>query len=217
MRLAIVGLLLVALSAHAAGCSDGSPRATTSGGSWSPPRSTSGGPSSSSGGVPDAGDLADASVGHPDPGRLCDPLEQRGEDIEATVYAGEPPPAIGGTMTPGTYKLTLIERYTGAPGGPLPEEEDAGGPPPPTSGQGGRATMYILGDAIRFVESWGAYDSLPPDSSRGVSYVAQGTALEMTELCPSAGEAQSLPYTVQGNSIALYTTIGRLSYQRSFD
>ncbi len=214
MRIVVVGLLMFGLVINASACSDEAPPVTEGGGSSS---SGSSGNGSSSGNVVDAGGLVDGPTGRPDPARLCDPLAQRGQDVEATVYSGAPPPAIGGTITPGTYELILLERYTRAPGGPQPEELDAGEPPPPTSGQGGRATMYVLGNAIRFVEAWGALSSLPPDSTRGVSYVPKGTALETIEECPSAGKTKSIQYTVQGNSIALFTDTDRQVYQRTLE
>lgn len=215
MRIAVVGLLMLGLAINASACSDEAPPVTEGGGSSS---SGSSGNGSSSGNGVDAGSLVDGPTGRPDPARLCDPLAQRGQDVEATVYSGAPPPAIGGTITPGTYELVLLERYTGTSSGPPPEDPEGGEPRPPTSDPGGgRATIYILGNALRFVESWGTYGSLPPDSTRGVSYVAKETALETIEECPSAGKTKSIQYTVQGNSITLITDTYRQIYQRSLE
>jgi hypothetical protein len=207
MRGVCVGLVVSGLIGVVAGvgaCGDEYPPVADPGGGYSSSGVTSSGGASGDGG-PEAATLSDGA--RPGAERLCDPLPQRGASVEETVYPGTPPPAVGGTIQPGTYELIIIERYTGADAPPPAEDQDGGEdiPPPPASDQAGRATLYVLGNAVRFVESYGAVGALPQDSTRGVSYIVKGTGLETLEECPSAGKTKTIPFTVAGTTIALFT------------
>ena len=190
-------------------CSDDMPPGAVDGTSSSSGASSGG---NDGGGVTEAGSLSDSSRVAPE--RLCDPLAQRSELVEEVKYGGTAPPAVGGVLTPGTYQLTFLEQYTGVDG-PPPEE---GGEPTGPTGQAGRVTMYVLGNAIRFVEAYGATGSLPQDTTRGVSYLVNGTTLALNEECPSAGKTSSMSFTVQGSTITLYPDANRRQlFQRLLD
>jgi hypothetical protein len=139
---------------------------------------------------------------------LCDPLPQVGHDVSEYAFAKEVRPSVGGTITPGTYRLYELREYKGAPPpapASLSEEEQIQMYSPKPTGHLGRATLYVTSDALRFNEARGEGGSLPTtDTTRGFTYRAQETKLELVSECPTRGQRSSVSFSAYGDWLTLY-------------
>lgn len=131
---------------------------------------------------------------------LCAPVAQLGDSIVESPVVGAAPPALGGTVTDGTYVLTARDAYGASP----PPNEDAG-PAGTDAGSSDvkRATMVIAGSTIRISGSRAAQGApLPADVTTGATFTVVGTSLATTPACP-AGPVVNIPYSAVGTGIAL--------------
>jgi hypothetical protein len=142
----------------------------------------------------------------PLPADLCNDIEVSGPQVFEIERLGEAPPALGGTITPGTYQLAELFAYAG------PQFADAGvedggrdeSPSERVTHRVAQATLIATGSTLRIIEAVGDENSPSTPSMRGVTYRVEGTNLIATEACPTAGTPQTIPFTaLDGGTLSL--------------
>lgn len=137
---------------------------------------------------------------------LCQGLVRGGQPISELEHASDPPPALGGTVVPGTYDLSELIVYSGPP-----DPGSSGGGGPVTTRVTGRAaqiTLVITEFELRSIEARGAPDGdggLLEGRSRAGLYRTDGTSLFETEVCPGTSLPVALPFSAVGGGLALFT------------
>lgn len=133
----------------------------------------------------DAGPLPDAGGG-------CVTGAQLGTAVLQQIVAGAAPPPTGGAIVPGTYILTTMSTYGGAPG--------------PSGAQGqftliiGASTMIIVGDRAA-----GPISPLAAAASTTQKYSPAGAQLFFSLVCPpTSAFVTRAGYSAVGNTLTLY-------------
>lgn len=181
----------------AAACSstEDRPAAGTGGGipaSGLPGSSGGAGDASADGGSNDA--TADA-----DAGNLCAGITQEGDPADEIALSGSAPPPLGGVIADGTYILTELTAYG------QQTSNDAGEGTTGLTGVVARATVVFAGGTLKKIEARGT-KAVPPtsDAVTGASFVVNGTSLQTTSVCPTAGTTKSIPFSAVGGGVALF-------------
>ena len=138
---------------------------------------------------------------------LCEDLAPGGELLPSMTLPGEPPPPLGGALSPGTYDLTSLYLYGGSNGDT--EDPDASLPPRPPS-ESAQATLVVTADTIEIARGAGAADDGGfADATISYGWIrVDGTDLVVDELCPTR-QTSRIPYSAVGDAIALYTATNR--------
>jgi hypothetical protein len=168
--------------------------------------------SNDAGGVAEAGGPDAASI-TPRPA-LCEDLERSGDVVPEQELPGEPPPAVGGTILPGTYDLIELDAYRGG-SGPI---DDAGEPPStrPT-GRAAQVTIVVGEFSMSTVEARGTSEpgGLGPERAQAVLYRVDGASIIGTAVCPTTAlPARSSFSAISESLVLLPDTTHRELYRR---
>jgi hypothetical protein len=150
---------------------------------------TTGSSSGNPGGVGDAGDL-DAGDG----GSACSPEPLQGAIVAENLLNQNPPAPLGGPVAPGTYELVELDAY------------DPTKPSPSQTANSAQITIVIDGTNLKTIAHRSVADAgAPVQTVTSVAYKTNGTSLDTTSVCPTAGATKAIPYSAVGtNSIALF-------------
>jgi hypothetical protein len=148
--------------------------------------------SSSADGATDGAATGDAATG--DAAVACTTLTP-GPVVAETIMGGLRPGSAGGTLVPGTYKLTERDFYT----------PSADGPPGGDTVQG--ALVIVDGTKLSLVHVQNAA-GLTTTIGGDFSYVVAGTVISETQTCPNTNELTNMPFTVSGTDLWLFPTGG---------
>ena len=144
----------------------------------------------------DDASAADAAPDGSDAGSICfGAAQQQTTPIDEIIVSGDPPPALGGMIAPGTYVLSELDFYGVIPGG----AQDG------VTGNAGRSTLVITADTMQIVGARGSSTAgLPADTVVGSTYTIMGTSLSTRSVCPVSGATKSIPYSAVGGGLALF-------------
>ena len=116
-------------------------------------------------------------------GGVCNDVVNTGQLVDRTGINGDPPVATGGTITDGTYDLTIYSVYVGTAG--------TAGP----TGITAKATLRIAAGKIDEIIEIGGTGKTTTVATRSSVYSVTGATFAETDLCPTGGGGRQLQFT----------------------
>lgn len=188
---AIATVVFLFSTSMLAACSDdpSRPAASTSGGTSGtvapppPPTGTDGGAATDAGDDPDACGVA---------------MHASADEVQELAITSEPPPALGGTLSAGTYALSEMNAYVGE------ETTPPAGPGGGLTGTTGRGTIVIAGTRMRVLRARTGGDAGAQTEEGSYAFEVKGATLHKTKTCASATDERPLPFTATPSGFALF-------------
>jgi hypothetical protein len=119
----------------------------------------------------------------------CNALIAEGPQVAEAVGTGAPPPAVGGTIFPGTYWLTSRANYGGTPDVFVVQR-----------------SILVTTTGWSVVEGTGDAGSAPPASSEGTWSLSSFDMLNVDVTCPTPRRVDHYRFTADGSQLTLFPT-----------
>jgi hypothetical protein len=134
--------------------------------------------------------LVDADLDGGD-GAVCSTFTLDGNTVEQAGVIGDPPTAVGGTVTDGTYVLTDDSVFVGTSG--------IAGP----TGITAKRTIVIATGKLDDAQDLGGTGKTVTSSRTTSAYSATGSTIALTAICPSGGGGAQYQFTTTDTTLVL--------------